>query len=189
MMRLALIAGILIAGCHKRPYVSDSSSSPTDPMPIVLAAISSGMELSYMAGELAKNKQDFTGCVVGHSMAAALATASEGLRGNIKGGLIPAIEYDISACLPILKDSGTPSKTDVPAMVKPLVSASLVGLRAVVNGYKGDMKCENRAWLLASLDYANGAVPGIISEISEPDGKLSIPETSVDLRGCASKED
>ncbi len=180
---LALLA-FLITGCPKKPI--DSIQRPADPLPIVMAAIDSGAELAYLSGNLAEDKLDLVGCIVGHSFAAALTTVGEGLRGNLTGGAIPSIDYDISSCLGILThgEGDPPQGAEVPDMVEPVATMLLSSVKTVILGYGSQMKCEDRAWAVSGLEYAQGAVPAIVSEIEAPDGSIAIPGVTVDLEAC-----
>ncbi len=181
---LLMIATLAVApaltGCPKRPI--DSTMKPADPLPLIIASLESGAELSYLGAQLAIDQQDLAGCITSHSLAAALTTASEGVRGNIDGGRLPSVDYDISDCLGILTHGeGDPPQGE---QVPPLVEVALVGTAAIVQSYAASIKCEDLAWAQAGIAYARGATPAIIAEVESPDGSITIPGVDVNLEAC-----
>ncbi len=186
MRKFALLLSTLtLMGCPKRVPI-DSTTRPADPLPLIIASLESGAELSYLGAELARDKQDLVGCITSHSLAAALTTASEGVRGNIGGGRLPSVDYDISDCLSILLngEGDPPQGAEVPAAVQPLVDTALIGASMLIQSYSAQMKCEDLAWATAGIAYARGATPAIIAEIEAPDGTITIGGVDVDLESC-----
>ena len=175
----------IMTGCPKRAPI-DGSMQPASPMPLIIASMESGAELAYLGANLARDKQDLVGCIASHTIAAALITASEGVRGNISGGALPSIDYDISDCLSILLsgEGDPPQGTEVPATVQPLVETALIGASMLIQSYSAQMACEELAWATAGIAYARGATPAIISEIEAPDGSITIAGVHVDLESC-----
>ena len=178
-----LLLSSLLA-CQKAPPAS-SGTPPTDPLPIIIAAVGSGSALASLSGDVAEEKGDFVGCVASHSVAAALLTAGEGISGNLVGGTIPSVAYDISSCLGVLDEDGLEIVgEDVPALVEPVIDVLLNGAITIISAYEARLDCEARVWSLAAIEYTSNALPAILEEVEEPDGIVNLPGVAVGLDSC-----
>jgi hypothetical protein len=175
-----LFIGLVLIGCPKKPLPTGGAADPT---PIIIVGLDTGAQLSAASGKMAEESEDYVGCIVGSVLSTALETAKEGVEGNLDGGLLPAVDMDISGCLPLAEKM--PEGQDVPAIVQPIFDMALQASKAAVAVYGGDMACAPKAWTMAGLEYAQGLVPVVIAEVASPDGVLSIPEVAVDLAPCA----
>lgn len=185
MRKSLLFLGIILTGCPKPGPVVNNGGA-VDPTPIIIVGLDTGAQLSAVSGDMAQESEDYVGCIVGAALSTALGTAKDGVEGNIDGGLLPAVELDISGCLPLSEKM--PEGQDVPAIVQPIFDMALQASKAAVAVYGGDMACAPRAWTMAGLEYAEGLVPVVIAEVANPDGILSIPQVAVDLAPCAPPE-
>ena len=176
---------LTLMGCPKKG--PNSSGSAVDPTPIIIVGLDTGAQLSAASGKMAEESEDYVGCVVGSVLASALETAKDGVQGNIEGGLLPAVDLDISQCLPFAEKM--PEGQDVPAVIEPIFDMALQASKAAVAVYGEDMACAPKAWTMAGLRYAEGLLPVVIAEVASPDGVLAIPEVSVDLAPCGSDEE
>jgi hypothetical protein len=173
---------VLLAGCPKKSPNTGPTSGPSDPTPIIIAALESASQVSAITGSLAEADGDYVGCITGKSLASALATTAEGIVGNLDGGLLPSLDVDISGCLTLAESQ--PEGQDVHELVEPIISASLQMVSAVVDVYSDDMDCKVHAWVKASLDYADQITSLVVSEVAEPDGVLNLTAVEVALADC-----
>ena len=185
MYKYTLLLSLLLTGCPKSGPVSNSGAK-ADVTPIIIVGLDTGAQLSAASGQMARESGDYVGCLVGSTLSAALSTAKDGVEGNLEGGLLPAVDLDISECLPLAESM--PEGQDVPEVVEPIFDMALQASKAAVAVYGDDMACAPKAWTIAGLGYAEGLIPVVIAEVSSPDGVLSIPEVSVDLEPCAPEE-
>ena len=177
-----LLVAFTLMGCPKKPLPTGVAPDPT---PIIIVGLDTGAQLSAASGKMAEESEDYVGCMVGSVLASALETAKEGVEGNLEGGFLPAVDLDISKCLPLAEKM--PEGQDVPAIVQPMFDMALQASKAAVAVYGEDMACAPKAWTMAGLGYAEGLLPAVIEEVASPDGVLSIPEVAVNLEPCAPK--
>lgn len=120
-------------------------------------------------------------CYVGAGIATAAHTARsvvETWTPQMAGGTLPAADLDVADCHALLKMAPKPivpsSATTKAKLLLPTVTGMIQGLLAVVG-----LDCERRNLGQAVLDYLEGALPSIIDELSDPDGKVTILEVKV----------
>ena len=183
MRHLTLLGTLLLAGCAAKQGKLNTGAAPADPLPIILASLTSASGVSEIAGQHAEKSGDHIGCLTGLSLSAALKTASEGVAGNIEGGLLPSVSLDLSSCLELAESS--PEGEDIPEMVKPLVQVGIQTVTTMVDIYGSQIECKALAWTKAGLEYAGQVVDVVISEIENPDGIIDLGEVEVGLADCA----
>ena len=172
-----LIFPILLAGgCAKSGQVSSPVNSSFDPVPVIIAALESGSQIASVTADMAVESGDFIGCLVGDSLASALSTGSEGVAGNLEGNSLPAVSLELGDCFAI---GETPEAMEIDNSVESLVSVSLSAVDALVVAYSPQISCEAGAWVSASIEYARGVAGAVISELTEPNGSVSIPGVEV----------
>lgn len=179
-MRLLMVLGtFVLSSCAKKPLPNPQSQ---DPIPVVLISLESASSISAVTAQFAQQSGDYVGCVTGHSLAAALTTARDGVAGNIEGGLLPGVDLDVSTCLDLAESQ--PESGDVPALVQPLVDVGLQTVITVLDIYGDRIECTALLWSKAGLEYAGQVVGAAVTEIEDPDGQVVLKEIIVDLDAC-----
>ena len=176
-MRFILTLPLLFS-CVKTGPVETPSETSFDPVPVIIAALESGSQISAVTADMALSSGDFVGCLVGDALSAALATGASGVAGNIEGNSLPDVEVDLSDCFEI---GTSPESVEIDRTVDGLVSASLSAVESLVLAYSPQMDCTSSAWVLASVAYARGVSIAVISEIRDPDGVLVVPFVDVEV--------
>lgn len=177
-LTLALLATFII-GC----------GGTTKYLPIVDASIEGAKGITSAGKALAVNDKNVPACYVTCALLTALNTSQGAVNGWLKGdnppGVIPAVDVDLSECLALSEKPIEPIlKGDAQIIVTSLVGGILPAVDAVIRAVLGasEVSCEDKAVADAVLRYVQNVAPAVVEELINPDGKLSVPE--ITLNSC-----
>ncbi len=165
-MRFGLLV-VAMVGCQQPP------SGQEDPIPVVVSALASGSALAFVAEADAIRREDAVACWAWGSASFLAASAGKILASG--GAEFPSVDVDLSACHDLKPMPGV----DVSAQVEPIAHATLNSAQIVVAAYSAKWSCPLRSNVDAAMAYANGWVGPIVDEVTNPDGKLTVPAVAV----------
>ena len=173
----ALVGGL--AGCAPKT----GTVPKVDHGATVVAALNGSAQLADVGGEIARQRDDRVGCLVGRSLGVALRSSAEAVAARA-APVIPGVEVDVAACLALGPDVvGEEVAEEVElavhgalGMAEALLQTQAVALR--------ERDCPGVQWGLAALAFARGAVEPVVAEVRVPDGLLTIPTVPVGLEVC-----
>ena len=173
----ALVGGL--AGCAPKT----GTVPKVDHGATVVAALNGSAQLADVGGEIARQRDDRVGCLVGRSLGVALRSSAEAV-GARAAPVIPGVEVDVGGCLDVGsevvgRDVGPEVELAVLGalgMAEAILETQAVALR--------ERDCVGVQWGLAALVFARGAVEPVVAEVRRPDGVLAIPTVSVGLEVC-----
>ena len=179
-----VVLSISFLGCKPIGHVR----GPDDFLPFIAMALEAGATASGIGKVEAKRSGSFTGCVTTGVVSSALNTASEAVvEASKKNPTIPSVDVDVSDCLSL--SPYEPSGKEIPEEVGDLVGlwagAALNTSRFYAERLRSS-NCEAYETVLSILTYVEGSVDPAANEISQPDGKLSIPAVKIDFSQCKS---
>jgi hypothetical protein len=178
----AFAALFLLAGCKP----TGSVRSPEDYLPYVSMALeAAGTAASFGQAE-AIRKRGFSACVTTGVLESAFDTASDAVVGAAtKNEQIPAVDVDVSACLEFAPSeaNGKELSDEVKDLIDAWASTSVKQARFFVEKLEG-ADCKGHQGGTAALNYVEQVLEPIVEEISEPDGKLTLPAVPIDLAAC-----
>lgn len=170
------------AGCKPMGKVK----SPEDYLPYVSMALEAAGTAASIGQTEARSKRAFAACVTTGVLESAFNTASDAMIGAAtKNEQIPAVEVDVSVCLEFAPKE--PKGEDVSEEVKGLIDAwtdaAIKQAKFFIDKLEGT-NCKGYQGGTAALAYVEQVLDPIVEEISQPDGKLSLPAVPLNLSVC-----
>ncbi len=182
--RILLSVGLLLSlGCKP----SSGVKSPEDYLPYISMGLEAGATAALLGKNEAKAQSAFAACVTTGVLSSAFNTASDVVIGiSTENPQIPAVDVDVSDCVEFAPHPVTEGKEigdDVQEIIDLWAAAALTNAKFYILKLKGQ-NCKGYETGMAVLGYVEGLVEPIVAEISEPDGKLSLPAVPVNLAAC-----
>lgn len=205
-----LVASLAVTGC----LPGRGTANPEDYYGLIQRAIDGGRIAAMIARNEAIAKKDFNTCVASEVLAAALKSGRTALKGKISDQpVIPGFDLDLAECLELRASAcgpeeapaaeptesaeteaapSTPPETkvettvmgvDVGVLVDTIVGVALTTVTHYATKLK-ETDCRKGAMAFAVIDFTDSMVDIIGDEITEPDGKVSVPAAEVDLSAC-----
>jgi hypothetical protein len=177
---LATVALTAATGC--RP--NRGTANPDDYYPLIQVAFEGGEVAAMIGRNEAIKAKDFAGCVASDVIASALDSAGQALAGKLADApVIPGFDLDLADCMAIRADNPTGDQ-DAAVLVQGIAGVSLAVAKHYAEKIKG-ADCRRGTAALAAVAYVGGTVAPITEEIANPDGKLSVKASVIDLKACA----
>lgn len=173
---------LLAAGC--KPH--GSVKSPEDYLPYVSMGLEAAGTAASIGHTEAKMKGAFAACVTTGVLESAFNTASDAVVGAAtKAEQIPAVDVDVSVCLEYApkEPSGQEVSDEVKDLIDSWAGTAIKQAKFFIDKLEAT-NCKGHKGGLAALAYVEQVLDPIVEEISEPDGKLSLPAVAIDLSAC-----
>lgn len=172
------LAALLMASQISCATGSGGESQP-DYLPLVEAALAGSQAVTDVGLDLAVSRGDTAGCYTAAALSTALSTGLSVVRDLDSGrDAIPGVSVDISACIALSGETPAPILSgEAQALVSGVSSAVLPAVAAITAGVlaASGASCETRRAIRAVSEYIQSAIPEVVSELSEPDGVITIP--------------
>lgn len=181
-LAIGALMPILMAGCKP----NGSVKSPEDYLPYVSMALEAAGTAASIGQTEARTKGAFAACVTTGVLESALNTASDAVVGSVtKNEQIPAVEVDVSVCLEFAPDpaEGKDVSEEVKALIDAWTDAVIKQASFFIDRLEGS-NCKAYQGGTAAMIYVKQVMGPIVEEISEPDGKLSLPAVPINLAAC-----
>jgi hypothetical protein len=160
-------------------------------LPIIDATLIGVKGITQAVNVREVQQKDLVGCYVTAAIITGLdsaqLTVDTWTQGEQKTGVIPMVNVDISACNALLEE---PLKPIIPekaefqvretvGALEPLVFAGLEALVGIA-----ELDCRNRVIADGTLQYIRGSIQPVIDELIKPDGIMTIPAVTLDMKDC-----
>lgn len=179
---LACGAAVLATGCKP----TGSVKSPDDYIPFVAMALEGGSTAALVGENEAKAKGAFGACVATSVTGTAFSTTSDALVSySPKTPQIPGVEVDVSDCLEFAPNDpeGKPVGDDLKALIDSWTGSVLQTVTFFLARLEAQ-NCKGYQAGLAAVAYIEAIKDPIIDEISNPDGKLSLAQVTINFGAC-----
>jgi len=178
-----ILATVVLASSTMACRPSRASANPEDYFPLIQVAIEGGEIAAMIGRNEAIEAKNFAGCVAAETLSAAFDSAGKVLAGKLTGSpTIPGFDLDLADCM-VFKPEQPSGEPDAATLVQGIAGVSLAVARHYAERIKGT-DCRKGTAALAAVAYVEGAVTLVADEIAAPDGKLSVPDSPIDLKAC-----
>lgn len=176
MYRCFILVALLVGCAPKGP--TSTQAPPPDPMPIVIAALSSGAALAQLGQSEAITKEDSAACVAAGAIGAVSGVAAKALAG---GGVLEDVTIDLSPCASLAPPA---EGRDVSPVVDASIEIALLAARTILASYAptwAAQDCQAYQRALGVVDWVAAVRGPILEEIKTPDGVLVIPAADLSV--------